>query len=152
MDTKISRVMLIDDHHPTNVLHSLVIENTNQVEETIIFENGSDALTYLKKPFDFRQPQPNIIFLDINMPVMNGWEFLNHFKNLPYNKRSEISLFMLSTSSHPDDIARAEKEDLIIDYLYKPLSEEILQDVIKQYFEMTEVAMPIKKLAFNSRK
>jgi len=89
MQKEISCIMLIDDHHPTNVLHTMVIENCECADEIIIFDNGQDALKYL---------------------------------------------LMLSTSSHPEDLARAEKEAIVKDYIYKPLSTDILQNVIQKYF------------------
>lgn len=134
MQKEISCIMLIDDHHPTNVLHTMVIENCECADEIIIFDNGQDALKYFCYPFGIEHPKPEIIFLDINMPGMTGWEFLDEYKNLSEDKNSDTLLLMLSTSSHPEDLARAEKEAIVKDYIYKPLSTDILQNVIQKYF------------------
>jgi len=100
MDKQIGCVMLIDDHHPTNVLHRLAIEDFASVKKIIVFDNGLDALTYLNKPFGIKHPKPDIIFLDINMPGMTGWDFLYNYKKLSEEIKMNISVIMLSTSSH----------------------------------------------------
>lgn len=138
MKKEIDCVMLIDDHHPTNVLHRLAIENSGCVKKIFVFENGPDALAYLKEPFGIEHPKPEIIFLDINMPGMTGWEFLDVYKNLSEEKKAHILLLMLSTSSHPEDLARAEKEAIVKDYIYKPLTEEIIRVVTEKHFSKSQ--------------
>lgn len=134
MNKEISCVMLIDDHHPTNVLNCLALEGCGLVKEIIIFDNGADALKYLNESFAEKHPKPDIIFLDINMPGMTGWEFINRYKNLPEEKKSETKLLMLSTSSHPEDLARAEDENIVKDYIVKPLTEEVIHNVVNKHF------------------
>jgi len=126
--------MLIDDHHPTNVLHRLVLENCGLVKTIIFFDNASDALIYLNEPFTKENPKPNFIFLDINMPGLNGWEFLDSYKKLPDEKKSETALLMLSTSSHPEDLERAENDPHVKEFIRKPLTEERVWKVVNTYF------------------
>lgn len=132
MENKIDCVMLIDDHHPTNVLHNLIIENCSCTNKIVTFDNGQDALEYLYQPFGITHPKPNIIFLDINMPGMSGWDFVDAYKQLPKYVKLDTLLFMLSTSSHPEDIKRAEMETVIKDYIYKPLTEEVMKHLVKK--------------------
>jgi len=134
MEKEISCIMLIDDHHPTNVLHSLVIQKCNCSKSVIIFDDGQNALMYFREPFGITHPKPAIIFLDINMPGMTGWEFLEEYKNLSEDKKSGTQLLMLSTSLHPEDLEKAEMEVIVKDYIHKPLTVEIMKDVIKRYF------------------
>lgn len=133
MERGISCIMLIDDDHPTNVLHRLIIESSRLVKKIIIFDNGADALIYLNGFFNKAHPKPDIIFLDINMPGMTGWEFLDEYKKLPEEKKIDTQLLMLSTSSHPEDLARAEQEDIVKEYLFKPLTEEIVHKVANSH-------------------
>lgn len=137
MNNEISCVMLIDDHHPTNVLHRLAIERCKCAEKVIIFENGFDALAYLKEPFGVEHPKPDIIFLDVNMPGLTGWEFLEEYKNLLEQKKSHSLLLMLSTSSHPEDLERAKEETIVKGYIYKPLTAGMVKNIIEKYFKKT---------------
>jgi len=72
--------------------------------------------------------------MDTKINCVMGWEFLEKYKNLTEEKKSQTLLLMLSTSSHPDDLARADREVIVKDYIFKPLTEEILQEVIAKYF------------------
>lgn len=134
MKKEISCIMLIDDHHPTNVLHSLIIEKCNCTKNIIIFDEGQNALRYLHQPFGVTHPKPEIIFLDINMPGMTGWEFLDEYKNLSEDSKSDIHLLMLSTSSHHKDLERAETEPTLKGYIHKPLTEAKLNNIIETHF------------------
>jgi len=144
MDKEINCVLLIDDDHPTNVLHRLIIESSRLVKKIILFDNGADALIYLNGSFGEEHPKPDIIFLDINMPGMTGWEFIDGYKKLSEEKKSQTQLLMLSTSSHPEDLARAEQESIVKDYLYKPLTEEVIHHVANKHFrKLQETLVPI---------
>lgn len=131
----INCVMLIDDHLPTNILHRLAIEKSGIVKQVLIFDSGADALVYLKNTLHNNKEIPDIIFLDINMPGMNGWEFLDAFKAIDSKFKTETLLLMLSTSSHPDDLKKAEAESVVTDYIYKPLTKEVMIEVAEKYFE-----------------
>jgi len=126
--------MLIDDHRPTNVLHKMIIENTGLVKQVLIFESGVDALSYLQNTLLDNKPIPDLIFLDINMPEMDGWEFLEAYKATDSEFKTKTLLLMLSTSTHPDDLKKAKKENIVTDYIYKPLTEEFMINVAEEYF------------------
>ncbi len=132
---KLNCVLLIDDYHPTNVLHTIAIEDTKRVAHTLAFTDAEKALTYLLNIEDEQYIKPNVIFLDINMPGMNGWDFIQEYKKLTADKKSDILLFMLSTSTHPDDLDKADKEEEVKGYIYKPLTTETMLEVIEKYFE-----------------
>lgn len=97
----------------------------------IVKTDGSEALYYLKnKSSDLL---PNLIFLDINMPVMNGWEFLDAYEELSDDLKAEVVVMMLTTSSNPDDASKAKEYEVLQDFMTKPLSPEVLLKVIKRY-------------------
>ncbi len=73
---KLKRVLLIDDCKATNYIHRLVIEKYGCAEAVVEVNNGREALEYLTTEVDGSYPKPELVFLDINMPVMNGWQFL----------------------------------------------------------------------------
>ena len=78
-------IMLVDDDADTNFYNKIVLEQTDATNEIVVFENGKDALMYLEKGNN----KVDLILLDINMPIMNGWQFLEHYEKLDENKKKE---------------------------------------------------------------
>jgi len=134
MSKKVNCILLIDDDYGTNLYHKMVIEDADIANKVIVKTSAIEALEYFKSPFDEENPKPNLVFLDINMPKMTGWEFLEEYKKLTPGQQAENIIVMLSTSSHPDDLRRAEENPLIKEYRGKPLSEDILNELINTYW------------------
>lgn len=126
--------MLIDDNMNDNYFHERVIKKSNAADMVIIKESGGEALDYLKSAGDPEKPRPDLIFLDINMPGMNGWEFLQEFKKLDKNLQSKMIVIMLTTSVNPEDEAMARTYDLLSDFKTKPLTKEMLEDVLTKFY------------------
>jgi len=99
-------ILLIDDDEPTNFLNKLTLEQAGCATHIRIAPSGQAALDYLRGGSD-EYPRPDLIFLDINMPAMDGWEFLAQYRSLPQEKKADTVLIMLTTSLNPDD----EKKD-----------------------------------------
>lgn len=125
---QVNCIMLIDDNKIDNFFHERVIKKNNAANTIIVKESGQEALEYITQGSSCTQP--DVIFLDINMPGMNGWEFLEHYKELDRNLQSAMVVIMLSTSENPDDKARAKTHGILSDYKTKPLTKEILEDVL----------------------
>ena len=126
--------MLVDDNESDNFFHQLTIENSNCAEKIICFNMAKDALAYLENNQAPIYVQPDIIFLDINMPGMNGWEFLEAYEKLEDELKSRMVIIMLTTSLSLDDRERAERYASIDEYRNKPLSEEYLTELVEKYF------------------
>ncbi|MDO6492064.1 MAG: response regulator [Cellulophaga sp.] len=127
-------ILLIDDDEATNFLHKMVIKKLNCTNDVIVKTNGQEAIDYLKTEKDGVFPQPSLILLDINMPIMNGWEFLQEYKKLEENQMAETVIVMLTTSLNPDDKARALGFTQINDFKSKPLTPDGLRDILKSFF------------------
>ncbi|MCB9231795.1 MAG: response regulator [Bacteroidia bacterium] len=138
MKTKLKSILLIDDDEPTNFLHKLVIERLDCAEEIIVHQEAARALEFLKTPRNGTFAQPDLIFLDINMPAMNGWEFLDAYHQLPGEQRGKVVVVMLTTSLNPDDQTRAATIHDIRGFLSKPLSMELMKEVLRKYFGIEE--------------
>jgi CheY-like chemotaxis protein len=133
MKKKIHSVLLIDDSIPINFFHKRIIEKAGITMSCIALNNGQEALDYLKVKHDTKEKLPELIFIDINMPVLNGWEFLEKFRALHKSIPNEVITVMLTTSINPDDKEKAKTHN-ISNYIPKPLTVKILQDLHEKYF------------------
>ena len=121
MSKELGCIMLIDDNPDDNFFHEREIKKYSRSTKVITKESGIGAFEYLQTKKD---PYPNLIFLDINMPGMNGWEFLQAYRNLDKSLQTQI-IIMLTTSENPDDATRAKGFGYVSDYLTKPLTKEV---------------------------
>lgn len=130
-------VLLIDDNPDDNFFHTRVIKNNRFTDCVIAKESARDALTYLKtKPLD--KEHIDIIFLDINMPGMNGWEFMEEYDKLDKELKKGIVIVMLTTSESPEDKKKAEKWGFTSDFKTKPLTKKMMDEIILKYFAENE--------------
>lgn len=131
-------ILLVDDDEVSNYLNTILIEKTGidvQIEITL---NGLMALEYLTCSGRYKDkpgyPRPGLVLLDINMPGMNGWEFLNAYNSLDENQKGNVTIAMLTSSNNIDDVNNAMHNYGILDYIYKPLTLPKIQEVIYKYF------------------
>lgn len=133
MSDKINCIMLVDDNPDDNFFHERIIKKNNFAETVVSVESGFDALDYLKNK-KVNTDHPDLIFLDINMPKMNGWEFLEEYKKLDKDLQSSMIVVMLTTSDNPDDMALAKTKEVLSDFKTKPLTKEMMEGIVAQYF------------------
>lgn len=138
MKNKLNCILLIDDDHAINFINERVIRKLDCCHRIIKVLNGAEALELLSLKEDGNLLKPDLIFLDINMPVMNGWEFLENYQELPENNKGKIVLLMLTTSLNPDDINKASTIKEVNGYRHKPLTIEMLQEILKEYFGIVD--------------
>ncbi|MEO7983665.1 MAG: response regulator [Bacteroidota bacterium] len=156
MNQKLNCVLFIDDDEPTNFLNQLVIENVNCSEHVQIATSGEQALRYLGNskncaPANSNYPCPDLIFLDINMPAMNGWEFLKEYNELEKEQKGNIVIIMLTTSLNPDDIIKAKDTPHITGFENKPLTEEKLARLLEKYFPQHQQQLPVDQASIPIR-
>ncbi|MCC9137482.1 response regulator [Pontibacter silvestris] len=125
------KVWLIDDDVITNFINERLITLSQFTEDVAIFNTVEEALSLLEETIKTNESEfPDIIFLDISMPGLDGWDFLNAYRMLPKEKRSKCELYMLSSSLDKGDIHMANDYEEVVDFISKPLSQEDLE-VIK---------------------
>ncbi len=135
-------ILLIDDDEPTNFLNKMTLEQAGCTRHIQVAQSGQEALDYLlscgpavgngKTP---PEPCPDLIFLDINMPAMDGWEFLRRYKQLPGEHKGDAVLIMLTTSLNPDDETRTHNIPEVSGFENKPLNHVRLERLLKKHFE-----------------
>ncbi|MEZ0541628.1 response regulator [Fibrella arboris] len=134
MDKLIHCIMLVDDDPDDNYIHQLVINDWGKCETVRVAENGTEALAYLSDTEAPGYIRPEVILLDINMPGMNGFEFLEEYHKLDSQLKSNVVVMMLTTSLNPTDEHRAEQFNEVTGYRNKPLTKAMLDDVLVGHF------------------
>lgn len=138
--TGLDCIILVDDDRITNFVHKKIIKRS-EIDVFIKVNNSvPQAIGYLKKMNDFSEkecPRPGIIFLDINMPGMDGWDFIEEYKKLSEIEKPNIIIVMLTTSVNPNDKLMANSIPEINTFLNKPLTLEKLDKTISKYYSVS---------------
>ena len=131
---KLAAILLVDDDSTTNYLNQLLLEELAVADQLLVAENGAEALHILAHvlPPVAAAPGPVLILLDLNMPVMNGIEFLEVYQQLSPDRRQAV--VMLTTTLHPQDLARIQGLP-IAGLVSKPLSEEKINAILREHFQ-----------------
>jgi len=132
MKKKLECILLVDDNPDDNFFHQIILERMDIVNRIDVVVNGLEALQYLKRE---KQTPPELIFLDINMPKMNGWEFLEQYKHLDAKQKARVVIMILTTSENPADIRRAKEIEEVTGFETKPLSEKMMMEILNQHFQ-----------------
>lgn len=124
------KAFVVDDDEVYVMGIKRLIKRANLTEEVLFFENGKLAIDVLEENKDNSDKLPNVILLDINMPVMDGWEFLESYKNIRPQIQKKIYIYMISSSINPRDIDRAKSFEDVTEYLEKPVTLEELMEMV----------------------
>ena len=124
-------VMLVDDNETDIFLHSIILEQANFAHEIMTHDNGRSALDYIEKHKENPSKLPHIIFLDLNMPFINGFKFLEEFEHFPEAVKLNSKIVILSSSDNKKDMDMASCNKYVIYYCLKPLSEDALATIKK---------------------
>lgn len=131
---KVNAILLIDDNEADNEFHKRAILKSGVCTNIEVANGGQKALDYLKKCGDNDITPPELIFLDINMPGMNGFEFLEEYHRLDAKLKSKMVVFMLTSSLMPEDKAKAKNSGEVSDFLNKPLTAQTVTSIVEKYF------------------
>ena len=136
----IKHVLLIDDNTIDNYIAKTIISKRGAAAKTSVMISAIDALEYLETLKNNSEEFPDAIFLDIQMPEMDGFGFLEEFKVFPASIIAKTAVFMLTSSSDPEDIKRSREYSVVKKYYSKPLNERILNEVCENGFGGNVVA------------
>lgn len=123
--------IVVDDSKLDCFIAEKIIKNTGRSETVNTFQQATDALIYIKTLAPTNTP--SIVFVDIQMPVMNGFEFVEAFEALPENIRQGYSIYMLSSSINENDIAKVKGYESVKQFLNKPLTNNAMTVVLEQH-------------------
>lgn len=136
--TTIRKVMLIDDDPVSNKISQLFFKKHGWTAEVITFEDPQQALRVLQQTAADKQAAPDVILLDVGMPVYDGWDFLNEYEQLPLELTGRCLLYMLSSSINPPDIRKAGNYRVVKSYIAKPLTSATLTEILEDYRDLSQ--------------
>lgn len=124
------KLLVIDDDDINIFIMKKMVQKTGYETDMVSKANGQAAIDHLKQLIEDDQPLPDLILIDVNMPVLNGWEFLESYESLHIEK--DIDMYMLSSSIYENDREKARTYRTVKGFICKPLSVEqvtqLLQD------------------------
>jgi len=132
---KLNHILLVDDDTINNFINEKLLKKLDIANKISVALNGEEAITLLKRICDGQEDLlcPELILLDINMPVMDGFEFLEKYKGLNFPEKQSVIIVMLTTSTNPNDTERLNKAG-ISGYINKPLTEDKIRGLMQEYF------------------
>lgn len=124
--------IVVDDDRITLFIAKKLIKEALGILDIQTFLKPEEALHYLKNDFDFNINEPAILLLDINMPVVSGWDFLNYFNGLNDEIKKAIHIYVVSSSVDPNDKVKALSNRNVVAFVSKPLTKDFLIDTFKK--------------------
>ncbi|UJH66082.1 response regulator [Allomuricauda sp. SCSIO 65647] len=128
---RIKRACVIDDDPIYTYWAKKIMGELKFSESILVFENGYDAIKGLKEITEKGEKLPEVILLDLNMPIMDGWDFLEDFIKLPHHNEDKVYVYIVSSSIAQRDLERAKDFDIVHNYILKPLTIKKLDGILK---------------------
>lgn len=130
----ISKIMLIDDDEiHSNLCYELILKS-GITQSVSIYNDAEEALEFIRENTSRPDVLPDLIFLDINMPFMDGWEFLDAYESLKPEVNKHIVLILLTSSVYKNDIEKAKQYKSVVEYIKTPISINKLLETREEYF------------------
>jgi CheY-like chemotaxis protein len=125
-------VLLVDDDSGANFLHKAILQRVGSFKDIVEYTDAEEALSYLSQSVQDNSA-PDLILLDINMPLLDGWEFMERYNQLSLNGQKS-TILMLTSSIDPSDIRRAQKIPNLDGFRSKPLTFDMMHEILETYF------------------
>jgi response regulator of citrate/malate metabolism len=132
MAKKLKSILLVDDDDTTNFLHQLAIQKSEATEHIEVAETVDDAIAYLSE--QNTETWPDLIFLDLNLPGLSGWDFMEEYQTLSRRSNRSSVIVVLTASVNRDDEFLALKTIGINNFRVKPLTKDMLDEILETYF------------------
>ena len=132
-----TRVWIVDDEPISRFIIKKCIPDIHEFNVVGEFEDGKDAIETLEHLSSEDEQFPDVIILDVNMPIMDGWDFMSRFEEHFQNK-DHPKVFILSSSEHQDDLDQCKKFSAIQEYLVKPTSIDLMEETLARHFDLAK--------------
>jgi CheY-like chemotaxis protein len=125
--------VIIDDDTVNNMVCRAAIKSATGGKLAVCFNNPLEALKYIEEKYTpLHICPPTLLFLDLNMPEMDGWEWLEKYNNFPQRVKEKVTVYILSSSVNPTDIEQARSNHLVKDYIVKPLTKAKVMNLLEE--------------------
>lgn len=138
MSTALNNIWIVDDDRLYALLLTKTLNKLNAGKNITVFSNGKTAIEAMKQIIADNSALPDLIFLDINMAIMDGWEFMEEYKQLKADNNVTSVIYVASSSISNDDIARAKSDNEIHDYIIKPINATHINEILNKMKEMSK--------------
>lgn len=122
-------VLLLDDNQIDNLVNSKILKGTGYAENVLVIQSPQEAIDFIRSKMSFGEEIPEVLFLDIRMPGMNGFDFLRELNLIENLGSSDLKIYILSSSLDPKDHQMIQRNKLILKFIGKPLTAEVLQEI-----------------------
>jgi CheY-like chemotaxis protein len=128
---ELKNIILVDDDEIMVYLTKRLVDKTDLAELSQVFGNGKELIDFLKQNHNKPDLLPEVIFLDLFMPVMDGWEFLEEYDQIKPTLSKEITIYIITSSVSPADFNKAKNNKYVSDYVVKPMNKEQFNFILK---------------------
>ena len=129
---KLKSTCIIDDDPIFVYGAKRIMKEMEFCDEILVFNNGQEAIDGLLNITARGEKLPSVIFLDLNMPVMDGWEFLEDFVKIPNHNKDNVVVYIISSSVDPRDVERVNEYKIVHNYILKPITHQDLRNVLEE--------------------
>jgi CheY-like chemotaxis protein len=131
MSYKLSTAGIIDDDQIYQLVMKRAIEQSGIVRDVLQFYDGEEAINYFKEKQQSPEDLPELILLDINMPYMDGWQFLDEFVKIPFKGDYKRTIYIVSSSSTSEDLNKAKEYEVVSGYHVKPITKDMFEQMMR---------------------